>query len=101
MYGYNYVGKVKMAGKSDKSVSEALRRAIRAYPASLNEKARLSGVDVGLLCRFLQGRSMTTANVDKVASWLGLELRPAGQDKPKAKATKTKAATKRQGKVTR
>ena len=86
-----------MTGKRDKlTVSEALRRALRAYPASLNEKARLSGVDVGLLCRFLQGRSMTTANVDKLAGWLGLELRPAGQDKPKAKATK--AATKRGGK---
>ena len=73
--GYDTPRKAIMAGKSDRTtVSEALRRAIRACPGSLNEKARRSGVDVGLLSRFLNGKMLTTWTVYRLAAWLGLEL---------------------------
>ena len=69
-----------MAGKGDRlTISDALRLAIRACPGSLNEKGRRSGVDVGLLSRFLNGKMLTTWTVDRLSAWLGLELRQIGK----------------------
>ncbi len=88
-----------MADKSKRlTVSEALKRAIRACPGSLNEKGRRSGIHPAVMSRFLNGKTLTLETADRLAAWLGLELRPVGQDKP-TKAKTTKAATKRGGKA--
>ena len=89
------VGGRIMAKKSAiPAVSEALKRAILAYPASLSETARRSGVDVAALSRFVRGeRGLTIESVDKLAATLKLELRPAG--KAQAKTTKRKTAKAR------
>lgn len=49
--------------------SEQLREAIRASEISLKELARRTGVDDGVLSRFMRGeRSLTLDSVDKLGS---------------------------------
>ena len=77
--------------RSEKSTpgapSEALRAAIFAFPGSLAELARQSGVDVAALSRFQRGRcELMTKSIDRLAVVLKLELRPApGKAKDKTK----------------
>jgi len=78
------------------SISETLRRAIEAYPASLCELGRQSGVDKAALSRFLRGGDLKIVSVERLAGLFKLELRPAGPDKTKGQS---KAATRgRKGK---
>ena len=56
------------------------RGAIRKAPMSLNELADLCGVDKGILSRFVRGeRSMTLTTAARLATILGVELRPRKQ----------------------
>ena len=54
-----------------------LQEAIRKAPMSLNELAAACGVDKGILSRFVRGeRTITLTTAAKVATILGVELRP-------------------------
>ena len=65
-----------------RDIEGQLREAIRKAPMSLNELADLCGVDKGILSRFLRGqRSMTLTTAAKVATILGVELRPRRQSR--------------------
>lgn len=56
--------------------SQRLRNAINADPRSLRQLATLSGVDVGILSRFVRGeRTPTLEQLDRLAPVLHLELR--------------------------
>lgn len=74
------MGKSKGGGGPDdgpKTVSEAIREAIRAQELTAYAVAKRAGVSVDAVQRFLNGeRGLTLATVDKVAVALGLELRP-------------------------
>jgi len=59
-----------------------LREAVRKAPMSLNELAAACGVDKGILSRFLRGeRSITLTTAARVATILGVELRPRRQSR--------------------
>lgn len=65
-----------MARKKGKTVSGQLRRAIRECGQSLCQIADGSGVDDGALSRFMRGeRGLTTKTLDRLCSYLNLELR--------------------------
>ena len=58
------------------SVSDQLRDAIRALGKSLYRIGAETGLDDGLLSRFMRGeRTITSRNVDRLCAYLGLELR--------------------------
>jgi len=62
--------------RSERPVSEQLRQAIRSSGQSLCQIAAASGTDDGQLSRFMRGeRGLVTDSVDRVCSYLGLELR--------------------------
>jgi transcriptional regulator with XRE-family HTH domain len=57
------------------TISGQLRQAIQDSGRSLNTIAKESGVDVGVLSRFVRGeRIITSDTLDKVAAVLGLKL---------------------------
>jgi transcriptional regulator with XRE-family HTH domain len=61
-------------------LTERIQEAIRAAGMSRYAISKATGVDQGLLCRFLKGQSrMSLDTVDKVLGVLGLEieLRPS------------------------
>ena len=67
----------------NKTISQTLREAIRDCPHNYTQLARLSGVDIGVISRFInEQRSPTARTMDRLAVALRLELRPiqpAGQ----------------------
>lgn len=66
------------------SVSDQLRKAMRATGKSAREIAEGSGVALTVLTRFmLDETEMRTANVDRLAAYLNLRL--ATDDQPKTK----------------
>lgn len=61
--------------KPQKDIAEQLKRAIAEQPLSLNELSRACGVDVSVLCRFLNGqRGLNLESAGKLAAFFGLEL---------------------------
>ena len=63
-----------MGGKSD--IEAQLRKAVRAAGPYLRT-AKLSGVDVGIVSRFVRReRNINLRNAAKLAAAVGLELRP-------------------------
>ncbi len=58
------------------NVSDTVRRAVVAYPASRNVLAARAGILPSTISRFMAGRPMTTDNLDKLCPVLGLKLRP-------------------------
>jgi plasmid maintenance system antidote protein VapI len=61
--------------RKPRTVSEALRKAIRESGLNAMELARATGVDNAALYRFLSDeRGLTLASVDRLAEYLGLEL---------------------------
>lgn len=58
-----------------KSISDALRDAIRHSGESRFAIAKATGVAESILSRFMHGSSMRTETVDRLAGHLGLELR--------------------------
>jgi transcriptional regulator with XRE-family HTH domain len=57
-------------------MEQALRRAILDSGLSAYRIAKDSGVLIQSVLRFLRGGSLSTATADKLATYLGLELRP-------------------------
>ena len=65
-----------MARRQRKTISEQLRRAIRARGQSLCQIAEGCGIDDARLSRFMRGqRGMTTKTLDRLCAYLRLELR--------------------------
>ena len=65
-----------MAKKRTKCASEQLRQAIRDRGESLCQIAHGSGVDDGLLSRFMRDeRGITSRTLDRLCKYLNLELR--------------------------
>lgn len=60
-----------------RSVSEVLRRAMEGCGESRYRIAAETGLSESVLCRFAAGETaLRLANVDVLADYLGLELRP-------------------------
>ena len=63
--------------KQEAQLERQLRQAIRESGMSVYRLAKLSGVPQPVLSRFMNGtRGITLATTSKLASVLGLELRP-------------------------
>jgi len=61
-------------------IQEQLRRAIEESPVTQYRLAKVSGIDKGILSRFIRGeRTITLATAARLAEALDLELRPARQ----------------------
>ena len=74
---------------NEKTISQTLRDAVRDCPHNYTELARLSGVDISVISRFVnEQRSPTARTSDKLAVALRLELRPARPVKKRRKAKK-------------
>lgn len=68
-----------MGGKRD-DIEDQLRRAIVESPITQYRLAQVSGIDKGILSRFLRGeRTITLTTAARLAEVLDLELRPSGQ----------------------
>ncbi len=64
------------------NIESQLREAIANAPMSLSELAGRCNVDKGTLSRFVRGeRTMTLTTAARVATILGLEVRPARRSK--------------------
>ena len=57
-------------------ISEALREAIKHADCTRYRISQETGVDESVLSRFMSGGNLTLKNADKVAEFLGLELKP-------------------------
>jgi len=65
-----------------KDLEQQLRQAIRDSGMSRYRLARLTGISDGVLANFYTGkRSLTLRTAAKLATALGLELRPANKGK--------------------
>ena len=74
------------AKREANGVSEAVREAIRASGLSLLALAQRSGVDAGVLSRFMRDeRSMTLETLDRLAPDLGVRLTAKRPRKTRAK----------------
>jgi plasmid maintenance system antidote protein VapI len=61
-------------------IQDQLRRAIEESPITQYALAKISGIDKGILSRFIRReRTITLATAARLAEALDLELRPAGQ----------------------
>ena len=68
-----------MVRKSKPAISDQLRQAIIGSGQTLLAIANGCGVDNGALSRFMRKeRDLTTRSVDRVCSYLGLELQKSG-----------------------
>jgi len=66
-----------MGGKRD-DIEDQLRRAIVESPITQYKLAQVSGIDKGILSRFIRGeRTITLTTAARLAEALDLELRPA------------------------
>jgi len=78
-----------MKAKQKHSVSEQLRAAVEAGPLSRYEICKQTGLDQGLLCRFVHGESgLSFRSIDLLCELLGLELRPVKPKQVTPKPTK-------------
>ena len=68
-----------MGGKRA-DIEDQLRRAIEESPITQYALAKISGIDKGILSRFIRGeRTITLATAARLVEALDLELRPARQ----------------------
>ncbi len=58
------------------TVSETLRRALEGCGQTRYAVAKATGISEAVLSRFVHGQPLRGANLDKLADYLGLELRP-------------------------
>lgn len=69
-----------------KSLSDQLKAAAEASGESWYRIAKDSGIDYGTLHRFLSGeRDVRLETANRLAAYLGLELRPKAKPKKRAK----------------
>jgi plasmid maintenance system antidote protein VapI len=65
-----------------KTISEQLRAAIQDSGLSHNELAKATGVNQPSISRFVSGdRGLGSESIDKLAAYLGLELRQASKNR--------------------
>jgi len=65
-----------MKAKQPRKASDQLRQAIEAGPKSRYQIAKETGLDEGLLSRFVHGKSgLSIPSIDKLCECLGLEIR--------------------------
>ena len=70
-----------MVGKRA-DIEDQLRRAIEESPVTQYKLAKISGIDKGILSRFIRGeRTITLTTAARLAEALDLELRPSEQPK--------------------
>lgn len=62
--------------RMSKELADTLRQAIRDSGQSANELAETTGVPQPTITRFLAGADMRLSTAQKLAAYLGLELRP-------------------------
>ena len=63
--------------RKERSVTETLRAALQDSGQSLTEVSRRTAIDVGCLSRFIRReRGLSAENIDALADYLGLDLRP-------------------------
>lgn len=66
-----------MKAKRSNKLSDQLRQAVESGGLSRYELAKRTGLDEGLLSRFVHGKSgLSMESIDLIAECLGLELRP-------------------------
>ncbi|MFH1731223.1 MAG: helix-turn-helix transcriptional regulator [Planctomycetota bacterium] len=84
-------GKVLAMGKKQNTITEGIRRAIRASGQSRYAIAKASGVSEAALSRFMSGkRGLTTATLDRLADVLGLAVvAQRGRSRRKQKGAKS------------
>lgn len=63
--------------RMSKELADTLRQAIRDSGQSANELAETTGVPQPTITRFLAGSDMRLSTAQKIAEYLGLELRPS------------------------
>ena len=84
-----------MARKKKNTISDQLRAAVEASPMSRYEICKQTGLDKGLLSRFVHGESgLSFRSLDTLCELLKLELRPVRAKAPKPRRTASKANTK-------
>lgn len=70
-----------MGGKRP-DIERQLRRAIQGSPLTQYQLAKVSGIDKGILSRFIRGeRTITLTTAARLAEALGMELGPAVRPK--------------------
>lgn len=67
-----------VARRPKRPVSEVLRDAVRDSAKSRYRIAHETGISESTLSRFLNGADLQTVNVDLLAEYFDLELRPTG-----------------------
>ena len=73
------------------TISQSLKKAIKAYPGNQHALAAASGVDGAVISRFMNGhRSLTLGSADALGVVLGLELKAARPARKRRKAKKKK-----------
>jgi len=91
-----------MKRKQPSKVIDQLRAAVEASPMTRYRIGKLTGLDKGLLSRFVHGESgLSCESIDTLCELLGLELQPVKtkESKPKRRASKAvKKPTKKQAK---
>ena len=76
---------------SSETISQSLKKAIKAYPGNQHALAAASGVDAAVISRFMNGhRSLTLRSADALGVVLGLELKAARPARRRRKAKKKK-----------
>lgn len=68
------------------TVSDQLRQAIEAANVSRYQISKDVGISAPVLCRFVHSDcGLSLANIDKLCTYLGLELRPVRKTKQKGR----------------
>jgi DNA-binding Xre family transcriptional regulator len=62
------------------SLSDLVRRAVRAFPLNQGQIASSAGIQEANLSRFMNGKDLTTSTLDRLCEVLGLEVAPIRMD---------------------
>lgn len=65
------------------SVSDALRKAMKARGEGIREIARATGVEPSVISRFLRGAGLRSENLDALAGHCGLKLMNTAGRRPR------------------
>lgn len=67
------------------TVSETLRKALERCGESRYAVSKATGIDESVLSRFHHGQPLRGENLDRLADYLGLELRPKARRRRKGR----------------